>query len=103
MELVKHRQLPDGTCICHSDHRVAEVRAAARAPICPECRDGKHRNCDGTAWDDLTGDLPVTASIGVAGRTGSPDETPADLLGRADALLYRAKKQGRNRVLTHGV
>lgn len=23
------------------------------APICPECRDGKHRNCDGTAWDDL--------------------------------------------------
>lgn len=20
-------------------------------PICPECRDGKHRNCDGDAWD----------------------------------------------------
>lgn len=19
--------------------------------ICPECHDGKHRNCDGTAWD----------------------------------------------------
>lgn len=21
-------------------------------PICPECAQGKHRNCDGTAWDD---------------------------------------------------
>lgn len=21
-------------------------------PICPECRDGKHRNCDGTAWHE---------------------------------------------------
>lgn len=21
-------------------------------PICPECRDGKHRNCDGDAWCD---------------------------------------------------
>ena len=19
--------------------------------ICPECRDGKHRNCNGAAWD----------------------------------------------------
>jgi two-component system cell cycle response regulator len=56
----------------------------------------------GATWDDLTGDLPVTASIGVAGLSGSPDQTPADLLGRADALLYRAKEQGRNRVLTDG-
>lgn len=20
-------------------------------PICPECTQGKHHNCDGTAWD----------------------------------------------------
>jgi hypothetical protein len=20
--------------------------------VCPECRAGKHPNCDGTAWDD---------------------------------------------------
>jgi hypothetical protein len=26
---------------------------------CPECRSGKHRNCDGTSWDtDL--DLPAS-------------------------------------------
>lgn len=27
--------------------------------ICPECAQGKHRNCDGTAWNDRT-DLPDT-------------------------------------------
>ncbi len=56
----------------------------------------------GHPWGDIAGDVPVTASIGVTCVTGSPDQTPADLLSRADALLYRAKKQGRNRVLTYG-
>lgn len=23
----------------------------AEKAVCPECRAGKHRNCDGTAWD----------------------------------------------------
>ena len=23
----------------------------------PECKQGKHRNCDGTAWDDDTDEL----------------------------------------------
>lgn len=49
-------------------------------------------------WDDLTGDLPVTASIGTA-HGGS---TPADALGRADAALYAAKRQGRDRVVAAG-
>jgi two-component system, cell cycle response regulator len=54
----------------------------------------------GHTWGDLTGSLPVTASIGVTTAAGGPDLTPADLLSRADALLYSAKKQGRNRVVT---
>lgn len=54
----------------------------------------------GHPWQDVTGDLPVTASIGVTTVTGSADQTAAVLLGRADALLYRAKEQGRDRVVT---
>jgi two-component system, cell cycle response regulator len=51
-------------------------------------------------WSDLTGALPVTVSIGAAGTDGLPEPTPAELLGLADAHLYRAKHEGRNRVVT---
>jgi len=43
------------------------------------------------------GGIDVTVSIGVA-ELSSNGETFADLLGRADLALYRAKESGRNRV-----
>jgi diguanylate cyclase (GGDEF)-like protein len=43
--------------------------------------------------------LAVTVSIGVAGADGSRVE-PDDVVQRADAALYRAKRAGRNRVGT---
>ena len=46
------------------------------ARACPECRAGKHRNCDGTAWDQAAdaptpcpcqcGDGLLTPLLGVA-------------------------------------
>jgi diguanylate cyclase (GGDEF)-like protein len=50
-------------------------------------------------WAELTGDLPVTVSIGATSAAGLADPTPADLLGRADRRLYEAKRAGRNRVV----
>jgi two-component system cell cycle response regulator len=47
-------------------------------------------------WRPITGDLPVTASLGVSGAT--PDSTPSGLLSLADEALYRAKRAGRNRI-----
>jgi diguanylate cyclase (GGDEF)-like protein len=59
------------------------------------------RSAVGThAWTDLTGDLPVTVSIGAAGTVGRMDTTPPEVLGRADAHLYLAKRAGRDRVVT---
>ena len=44
--------------------------------------------------------LPLTASFGVV--QCGPDEGVADLLARADAMLYHAKSEGRNRVEVSG-
>lgn len=44
------------------------------------------------------GPLEATCSVGVAERIPS-DRSPGDLMGRADAALYQAKKDGRNRVV----
>ena len=43
------------------------------------------------------GALSVTCSLGIAQRT-SLDLDAGQLLARADAALYRAKAEGRNRV-----
>jgi diguanylate cyclase (GGDEF)-like protein len=39
----------------------------------------------------------VTASAGVA--TLAAAETPGELVSRADAVMYRAKREGKNRVM----
>jgi diguanylate cyclase (GGDEF)-like protein len=51
-------------------------------------------------WAELTGDLPVTVSIGATSTACAAVSTPAEMLGRADAHLYLAKRQGRDRVVT---
>jgi diguanylate cyclase (GGDEF)-like protein len=51
-------------------------------------------------WSEVTGPLSVTVSIGAASTAGLPDPTSAELLGRADAHLYRAKREGRDRVVS---
>ena len=43
----------------------------------------------------------VTVSIGGVSAFAHPDETPGDLIRRADDCLYRAKAAGRNIVITH--
>jgi two-component system, cell cycle response regulator len=52
------------------------------------------------AWAELTGDLPVTISIGAASAPGLTDSDHAEVLGRADSHLYLAKRQGRDRVVS---
>ena len=42
----------------------------------------------------------ITVSIGIAGATESVEITPENWLEETDKTLYRAKKGGRNRVIT---
>jgi diguanylate cyclase (GGDEF)-like protein len=43
--------------------------------------------------------IPLTLSIGVAALPGSTASTPSEFIGRADAALYQAKRNGRNQVI----
>ena len=51
-------------------------------------------------WAELTGDLPVTVSVGAASFAGHRDTTVAELFGRADGHLYLAERAGRDRVVS---
>jgi diguanylate cyclase (GGDEF)-like protein len=47
--------------------------------------------------------LKVTASFGLASLDNEKDESVSDLVGRSDACLYEAKKNGRNRVVSQSL
>ena len=49
-------------------------------------------------FSTAAGELPVTASFGVAVLQTASPQTPHDLLHQADQKLYKAKHQGRNQV-----
>ncbi len=50
------------------------------------------------AAGNLRGGIGVTISIGIAALSGA-DDTPGAILKRADQALFRAKREGRNRVV----
>ncbi|MDQ1659026.1 MAG: hypothetical protein QOD41_4109 [Cryptosporangiaceae bacterium] len=52
------------------------------------------------AWAEITGGLPVTASIGAAGTHGRAETNRQKLLSTADANLYSAKNGGRDQVVS---
>src|SRR5690606_2695640 len=52
-------------------------------------------------FDSDAGVLRVTISIGVVSLAAASEGTPTGLLAAADAALYRAKRNGRNRVETY--
>lgn len=73
-----------------------ETDAAAAAAACADLRE-RLAEVD---WAEIGAGWPVTASIGVAGRR--PDETISELLSRADEMMYRAKRSGKDRVCWDG-
>ena len=51
-------------------------------------------------WDAVPSTIAPTVSIGLATSSPGDSDTRATLLARSDELLYRAKRAGRNRVVS---
>jgi diguanylate cyclase (GGDEF)-like protein len=69
--------------------------AAAARERCERLR----ADVENSSWDEIAPALRVTVSVGLAiEETGGGNAS--QLLGRADAQLYNAKRQGRNRVIS---
>jgi diguanylate cyclase (GGDEF)-like protein len=79
------------------------VLSGAAAATATAFLEGVRRAVRALPWGELTDGLPVTVSIGAAATDGLTACTPAEVLGRADAHLYRAKRQGRDQVVSDPV
>ncbi|MDO9567917.1 MAG: diguanylate cyclase [Hydrogenophaga sp.] len=94
-----------GQRLRRSDH-LGRLGGEEFAVLLPDTHlDGAHATalelCQSVAMEPVMtagGPIPVTVSVGVA-EVGSTDANPEDALVRADLALYRAKAQGRNRVV----
>jgi diguanylate cyclase (GGDEF)-like protein len=75
------------------------VLVGIERPVAAEAIEDLRRAIAAHPWGEVAEGLAVTVSAGVASAVGVLDPVPADLLGRADAHLYRAKRQGRDRVV----
>ncbi|MET8153862.1 diguanylate cyclase, partial [Actinoplanes sp. NPDC005259] len=58
------------------------------------------RTIGGHRWHDVTGELPVTISIGVAAAGETSPPSLSATLATADRNLYAAKHAGRDRVVS---
>ncbi|TAJ99743.1 MAG: diguanylate cyclase [Chloroflexota bacterium] len=59
----------------------------------PRSRDGLH------PWTPCPTRRAFPVQISIGGTSATPTDMPADLLARADAALYEAKGDGRNRTV----
>ena len=89
----------DLACRCGGEEFVVvmpETDMAVAAMVAERLR--RRIAADAFAIQQGAGNVPVTISIGIAALRGK-DDTAAALIKRADQALYRAKRDGRNRVV----
>jgi diguanylate cyclase (GGDEF)-like protein len=91
---------PDGFAARLGGEEFLLVLPATAVPLAVRQLDVIRRAVGDFDWSEMTHGVPVTVSIGVAGRDEAPVPTQAGLLSTADRNLYAAKHGGRDRVVS---
>ncbi|GAB1643595.1 diguanylate cyclase [Krasilnikovia sp. MM14-A1259] len=92
--------VPDGFAARLGGEEFLMVLPRTAVAAATERLDGIRQAVRSYAWPQITGALPVTISIGVAGVHEAPDLSQPALLSTADRNLYIAKRAGRDRVVS---
>jgi len=90
---------PEGFIARMGGEEFLMVLPGVAVPEAAEHFDDIRRAVGSYAWSKITESLPVTISVGVAGRRESAAATQAAILAVADRNLYGAKRGGRDRVV----
>ena len=91
---------PDGFVARMGGEEFLMVLPRTAVPDAVRTLDDVRRAVGSYAWDEVTRGLPVTVSIGVAGRADADARTQPGMLSTADRNLYAAKHGGRDRVVS---
>jgi diguanylate cyclase (GGDEF)-like protein len=90
---------PDGFVCRIGGEEFLMVLPGVEVPDATPQIDGIRRAVRSFDWTEITQELPVTVSVGVAGLSDAPAPTRAGLMSAADRNLYVAKHGGRDRVV----
>jgi len=91
---------PDGFAARLGGEEFVLVMPATRVPEAARRLNAIRRAVGDFDWTEITHDVPVTVSIGVAGRAEVAEPTQAAMMSTADRNLYAAKHSGRDRVVS---
>ncbi len=91
---------PDGFVARMGGEEFLVVLPRTEVPVAVRRLDRIRRAVASYCWDEVTHGLPVTVSIGVAGRADADARTQPGMLSTADRNLYAAKHGGRDRVVS---
>jgi len=100
-ELLQEDLPPDGFCARYGGEEFVLVLPGVDAEAAVRLVEAARARVDRHPWPDLHDGLRVTISAGIAHDPGSAPGSAERQLRRADALLYTAKRAGRNKVAYH--
>jgi diguanylate cyclase (GGDEF)-like protein len=103
---IKKLARPSDLCARYGGEELAILLSPARQPVAVTVAERLRGEIEGFGWPHPgnAGHGVVTVSIGIATyKPGSAITSPNELIAEADAMLYEAKRRGRNKIMSRAM